>query len=142
MLKFFKVQRVVFNHEKKDYEKDIITMHESDYDKFVAQPEYQISLRDKSVATPIELKIIQEWPSHKEYLAEAKKKRAEGLVEVIEEVKESLPVEHTEKSLKKLKVEELNEIIAGYKVENTALNNPERIEIILFQQELVKENKE
>jgi len=133
-MKYFKIARKLFNETTGKYESDVITIHEGDYNATVSQPEYQRSLRNQAVATPIELTIIESFASHKDYL-EAQKNGTSGKLEGVE-------IEHTEKSLSKLKAEELDALISAYGVENTATNKAQKIEIILFQIELAKEKAE
>ena len=49
--KHLKIKRTVFNGDKKEFETDYIDMSEKMYKEIVSKPEYQKSIKDKSVAT-------------------------------------------------------------------------------------------
>lgn len=134
-MKFYKVKRKVFNLEGKRFDDDVITMHQADYERFVGTKEYQESLRDPSTATPIELTIVQEWPSHEAYLEECKKARAIPAPEV--DVNNGKIV-YTEKTLNPLNKAKLTEILTvEFKTELTEdlVTKADIINKILFIQE-------
>ena len=66
--KHLKIKRTVFNGDKKEFETDYIDMSEKMYKEIVSKPEYQKSIKDKSVATPIVLIPVEEWENHKDFV--------------------------------------------------------------------------
>lgn len=134
MNKFNLCKRVVFNEATKEYDTDHITLFDNDFKAIVGQAEYQLSLRDKSVATPIELTIVKTWDTHKEYLDERKnnKQTIENDIKV-----DTVDVkQHSEKTLNICNKEKLQNILSSMGIDPTTIEDKKAklIEAILLKQ--------
>jgi hypothetical protein len=129
-MKHYLVKRTVFNPNaglKGEYQTDAISMSEKGFNQVTSTKEYQMSLRDNSVATPIKLEIEKEFADHHEYLAyekelrESKKEKSEN----------KTPEVHTEKTLSKMRVDEIKEhLIQVHKVDPAELEDKGKKDLI------------
>lgn len=135
-MKHYLVKRTAFNPDLNNgnggYDVDTISMHQKVFDSIVSQKDYQESLRNNAVATPLKLEVIQEFKDHHDFMEWSKKEREKKAALKNKKTDDTPEIkQYTEKGLKLMKPEKLVSILVDcYKVDPAILEGVEKETLI------------